>query len=254
MKPIVSSVHFSPIKSLSFQSAQTLIIKKNIGIEEDRIFAFSRGLNELDAKRVEKDPSDRKLIHFLTLKNSPGLNKYNFKYENETITILKENEEIDSYHIKEKDNLSKRLIELEPNLPSPTYLLKNKQFPFYDTTNGSSVSNTISLINLNSVKDFSEKINKEIEFERFRGNIYVKDLKAFEERKWINKIISINNIGFKVLKHIPRCSATNLKINSDEADINLPNILKKTYGHIDMGIYLLPLNNGQVKVGDNINL
>ena len=62
----ISSVHFCPIKSLSFQSAQTLIIKKNIGIEEDRIFAFSRGLNELDAKRVEKDPSDRKLIHFLT--------------------------------------------------------------------------------------------------------------------------------------------------------------------------------------------
>ena len=82
----------------------------------------------------------------------------------------------------------------------------------------------------------------------------MKDLKAFEERKWIDKIISINNIGFKVLKHIPRCSATNLKTNSDEADINLPNILKKTYGHIDMGIYLLPLNNGQVKVGDNINL
>ena len=42
----VSSVHFCPIKSLSFQSAQTLTIKKNIGIEEDRIFAFSRGLNE----------------------------------------------------------------------------------------------------------------------------------------------------------------------------------------------------------------
>ena len=56
MKAIVSSVHFCPIKSLSFQSAQTLTIKKDIGIENDRIFAFSRGLNEIDAKRVEKDP------------------------------------------------------------------------------------------------------------------------------------------------------------------------------------------------------
>ena len=124
MKPIVSSVHFSPIKSLSFQSAQNLDIKKDIGMEDDRIFAFSRGLNEFEAKRVEKDPIERELIHFLTLKNSPVLNKYNFNYENETIKILKENEEIDSYHIEEKDNLSKRLIELEPNLPSPTYLLK----------------------------------------------------------------------------------------------------------------------------------
>ena len=54
MKPTVSSVHFCPIKSLSFQKVNSLIIKKDIGIEEDRIFAFSRGLNELDAKRREK--------------------------------------------------------------------------------------------------------------------------------------------------------------------------------------------------------
>ena len=249
----ISSVHFCPIKSLSFQSAQTLIIKKDIGIVEDRIFAFSRGLNELDAKRVEKDPSDRQLINFLTLKNSPVLNKYNFKYKNETIAIFKDGKEIASYPIQEKKNLTKKLLELEPDLPNPTYLLKNELFPFYDTTSSSSVSNTISLINLNSIKDFTEKINKEIEFKRFRGNIYIKDLKAFEERNWINKVITINNTKFKVLKNIPRCSATNLKINSNEADINLPNMLKKTYGHIDMGIYLAPLNNGQIKVGDSIS-
>ena len=249
----VSSVHFCPIKSLSFQSAETLIIKKDIGIKEDRIFAFSRGLNELDAKLVEKDPSERELIHFLTLKNSPVLNKYDFKYKNEIITILKDNKEIISHSINEKKNLSKKLLELEPGLPNPTYLLKNELFPFYDTTYNSSVSNTISLINLNSIKDFSEKINKEIEFKRFRGNIYIKDLKALEERNWINKVISINNTEFKVLRNIPRCSATNLKINSNEVDINLPNKLKKTYGHIDMGVYLAPLNNGQIKVGDSIS-
>ena len=249
----VAFAYLSPIKSLSFQSAQTLIIKKDIGIEEDRIFAFSRGLNEVDAKRIEKEPSDRELIHFLTLKNSPSLNQYDFKFENQSITIFKENKEIASYSIYDKENISKKLQKLEPDLPIPTYLLKNQIFPFYDTTNSSSVSNTISLINLNSIKDFSNKINKDVEFERFRGNIYVKNLYAFEERKWINKVISINKIQFKVLKNIPRCSATNLKINSSETDINLPNMLRKIYGHIDMGIYLAPLENGQVKVGDNVN-
>ena len=248
----VSSVHFCPIKSLSFQSAQTINIKKDIGIKDDRIFAFSRNLNELEANRVEKDPIKRKLIHFLTLKNSPVLNKYNFKYENEMIIIFKDDKEIASFSTEEKEYLSKKLLELEPDLPNPTYLLKNELFPFYDTTNSSSVSNTISLINLNSIKDFSKKINKHIEFKRFRGNIYINDLKAFEERNWINKVISINNTEFNVLKNIPRCSATNLKINSSEADINLPNMLKKIYGHIEMGIYLSPLNNGKVKVGDSV--
>ena len=230
MKPYVSSIHFCPIKSLSFQSAQNLTIKKDIGIEKDRIFAFSRGLNELNAIQIEKNPDERELIHFLTLKNSPVLNKYNFNYENEIIFIFKDDKEIASYPIQEKKNLTKKLLELEPDLPNPIYLLKNELFPFYDTTSNSSVSNTISLINLNSIKDFIKKINKNINFKRFRGNIYINNLKALEERNWINKIISINNIKFKVLKNIPRCSATNLKINSNEADINLPNMLKKIYG------------------------
>lgn len=30
-------------------------------------------------------------------------------------------------------------------------------------------------------------------------------------------------------------------------------MLRKIYGHIDMGIYLAPLENGQIRVGDNVN-
>jgi len=252
MKPVVSSIHFNPIKSLSFQSINTAIIKKDIGFEEDRIFAFSRAIDMALAKTIEKDPSERELIHFLTLKNSPALNKYDFKLENGMISISEENKEISTYPIENKEDISKEISKLEPDLPGPIYFLKNELFPFYDTTNSSNVSNTISLINLNSIKNFNQKINMEIEFQRFRGNIYIKDLEAFEERNWINKTIKINEAEFKVLKHIPRCSATNLKVNSVQADINLPNELKKVYGHMDMGIYLYPLNNGKISVNDEI--
>jgi uncharacterized protein YcbX len=245
MKPIVSSIHFSPIKSLSFQSINTAIIKKDIGFEEDRIFAFSRAIDSSLANTIEKDPSERELIHFLTLKNTPALNKYDFKFENGMISISENNKQISTHPIEDKEPISKEISKLEPNLAGPIYFLKNELFPFYDTTNGSHVSNTISLINLNSIKDFNQKINKEIEFQRFRGNIYIKDLDAFEERNWINKTIKINEAEF---------SATNLKINSDQVDINLPNELKKVYGHMDMGIYLYPLNNGKISVNDEINI
>ena len=254
MKPVVSSIHFSPIKSLSFHSINTAIIKKDVGFEEDRIFAFSRAIDSSLANIIEKDPSERELIHFLTLKNTPALNKYDFKFENGMISIFENNKELSTHSIEDKDAISKEISKLEPNLPGPNYFLKNELFPFYDTTNSSNVSNTISLINLNSIKDFNQKINKEIEFQRFRGNIYIKDLDAFEEKNWINKTIKINEAEFKVLKHIPRCSATNLKVNSDQADINLPNELKKVYGHMDMGIYLYPLNNGKISVNDEINI
>src|SRR5210317_2348918 len=176
MKAVVSSIHFSPIKSLSFQSTNTAIIKKDVGFEEDRIFAFSRAIDMALAKTIEKNPSERELIHFLTLKNTPALNKYDFKFENGMISISKNNKQILTHPIEDKDAISKEILNLEPNLPGPIFFLKNKLFPFYDTTNSSSVSNTISLINLNSIKNFNQKIDKEIEFQRLRGNIYVKNL------------------------------------------------------------------------------
>ena len=109
-------------------------------------------------------------------------------------------------------------------------------------------------INLNSIKDFEVKINQKIEFERFRGNIYIKGLKAWKERQWLGKTITINGTQFKVLRHIPRCSATNLRINSDEQDINLPLTLRRNYNHIDMGVYLLPLEDGEIFEGNEVFL
>ena len=101
-------------------------------------------------------------------------------------------------------------------------------------------------------RNYSIKISSDIEFQRFRANIYIDGLDAWEERNWIGKTININNINFFVSSEIPRCSATNLKPATDIVTINLPNQLKKTYDHINMGIYLLPLQNGVISKNDKI--
>ena len=112
--------------------------------------------------------------------------------------------------------------------------------------------NSISLINLNSIKDLEMKINKELEIQRFRANFYVEGIKAFEERNWINKVIKINNISFKVQSHIPRCVAINLKPKTDNNSLNLLQSLKKNFNHFDMGIYLTALEDGIINVGDRV--
>ena len=67
-----------------------------------------------------------------------------------------------------------------------------------------------------------------------------------------NKTIKINNLPFKVERHIPRCVAINLKPKTDDNSLNLLQSLKKNYNHFDMGIYLRSLNDGKVIVGDKI--
>ena len=251
----IASIHYCPVKTLSFQSIKSCNIKKNLGMTNDRIFAFSRGVNFEKAKLIEKNPNERKLNNFLSLKNSPVLNKYNFIYENNKLTLTLKDKElisIDPDNSEDLSLISEKLLELETSLTKPIFFLKNSDFPFYDTTNSNNVLNSMSLINLNSIKDFEKKINEKIETQRFRGNFYVEGIEALEERNWINKIIKINNISFKVEKNIPRCVAINIKPKTDDNSLNLLQLLKKIYNHFDMGLYLTALDDGKINVGDKV--
>jgi hypothetical protein len=253
----ISSINYCPVKSLSFQSIESCDIQKNVGILNDRLFVFSRNIDLEKAKLIEKNPNERKLNNFLTLKNSPVLNKYNFIYNKEKLSLTREDKELISIIADDSEQrllLSNKLTELESSLIKPFFLLKNKEFPFFDTSHSNNVFNSMSLINLNSVKDFEQKINKKVEFQRFRGNFYIEGVEAWEERNWVGKIIKINDLSFKVEKNIPRCVAINLKPKTEDKSINLLKSLKKTYNNFDMGVYLRALNDGKIEVGHKIKL
>jgi len=248
---ILKKLYFSPVKSLSFSNKKKLKIKKNIGIKNDRIFAFTRIISESEANSYEKDPNTRNLNFFLTLRNSPFLNKYNFEYEEGELSFLHEGNLIKKISLNDNKNLkiiSDEIKNREPTINYSTYLIKNFNFPFFDTM----PQNSISLINMNSIKDFEKKINHKIDHERFRANIYIENVDPWIEFEWINKTITINNCLFKVLKKIPRCSATSLILNSDKVDVNIPKKLREVFGHIELGVYLKPLTDGIININDKI--
>ena len=94
MNGIISSIYFSPIKSLSFTNIESCEIKKNLGILNDIRFAFSRIIDAEKALLIEKNPNEQKLNNFLSLKNSPVLNKYNFTYRDNKLALVFGSEEL----------------------------------------------------------------------------------------------------------------------------------------------------------------
>jgi len=257
MSYLISSINYCPVKSLSFQSINSCEIIKDLGITNDRMFAFSRIISFEKAQSVEKNPNERNLNNFLTLKNSPILNKYNFNYKDNKLTLTLDGKKLISIlsnEIEQRSLLTNKLVELEKSLIKPISLLKNKEFPFYDTSHSGKIFNSISLLNLNSIKDLEKKINEKVEFQRFRGNFYTEGIEAWEEHNWIGKTIKINNVSFKVERNIPRCVAINLKPKTDDNRLNLLQSLKKTYNHFNMGIYLRALNDGKVEIANTIEI
>jgi len=261
MSATISSINYCPVKSVSFQSIQKCKIKKDIGVIGDRIFAFAKDLDLDQVKLFEKNPDQRKgkWNKILTLKNSPALNKYNFIFKDEKLTLnLKDREilTIDINQLNEREALSNKISELENSLKQPIVLIKNEEYPFFDTTISKKVNfvNSVSLLNIQSINDFQKKIGKGIETSRFRGNICIDGIKAWKEREWIGKVIKINNVSFKVEKNIPRCIAINLKPQTDDNSFDLLKLLKKNYNHFDMGIYLTALDDGEINIGNIISL
>ena len=261
MSATISSINYCPVKSVSFQTIENCIIKKDIGIVSDRIFAFAKDLDKEQAKLFEKSPDDRKgkWNKVLTLKNSPVLNKYNFIYKDEKLTLTLKDKEILTIDINQSDEreaLSNKISELESSLKHPITLMKNHEFPFFDTSISNKVNfvNSVSLLNIQSINDFQKKIERNVESSIFRGNICIDGIEPWKEREWIGKIIKINNVSFKVEKNIPRCVAINLKPQTDDNSFNLLQSLKKTYNHFEMGIYLTVLNDGQINIGDSISI
>jgi len=261
MSTTISSINYCPVKSVSFQAINTCKIKKNIGIVGDRIFAFAKDLDSDNAQLFEKNPEERKgkWNKVLTLKNSPVLNKYNFLFKENKLTLTFNHKEIltiDVNELSERQLLSNKIIKLENSLKEPIVLMKNEESPFFDTSISNKVDfiNSVSLLNIQSINDFQKKINKKVEISRFRGNICIDGIKPWEEREWIGKIIKINNVSFKVEKNIPRCVAINIKPTTDDNSLNLLQSLKKTYNHFELGIYLSPLDNGEINLGDKLRI
>ena len=261
MSATISSINYCPVKSVSFQTIDKCEIKKDVGIIGDRIFAFAKDLDIDKAQLFEKSPEERKgkWNKVLTLKNSPVLNKYNFLYKNNSLTLTLKDKEIliiDINELSERQLLSNKIMELENSLKETIVLMKNEEFPFFDTSISNKVDfiNSVSLLNIQSINDFQKKTNKKIEMSRFRGNICIDGIKPWEEREWIGKIIKINNTSFKVEKNIPRCIAINLKPTTDDNSLNLLQSLKKTYNHFEMGIYLTALDSGEINLGDKVEI
>jgi uncharacterized protein YcbX len=118
---------------------------------------------------------------------------------------------------------------------------------FYDDAAG-----FISLINLASVRDLEEKLQRPVDPLRFRGNLYVSDWPAWSELE--AKQVEIGGLRAEVFKPIRRCVATHVDPQTGIADIDLVPSLMSLYGHPFCGIYLRVEAGAVLRSGDTARL
>ena len=100
---LIENLFYCPVKSISFTESKSLQVLKNKGIENDRVFSFVQNQDKNKIEILIKDPQSRKLNNFVTLKNTPELNKFNFTFIENKLILRKRTKEIFSINPYSKD-------------------------------------------------------------------------------------------------------------------------------------------------------
>ena len=248
----IAALHRFPVKGLSEdEMVQTKVTAGEL-FPHDRRYGVALSLddsNPLTPATGEWRPKR----HFAMLAKSHRLAQLQTLYNEDTslLTILRKGRQVSQGKLN--DRMGRILLEqffasfLQSEGTDKPRLIEAQDQAFTDIPH-----RQISLINLASVEELAQKMGKEIDPKRFRGNILVEGLAPWEEREWIESEISIGPIRFRVESNIGRCKATNVNLETAELDMNIPKSLLDHYGHSQMGIYMTALNDGILQTGQAI--
>jgi len=128
-------------------------------------------------------------------------------------------------------------------LPAP------EDYRFMDAPEG-----FVSIVNLASIRDLSQKIGRTVDPRRFRANLYVENWPAWIENEASGGSITLGGAEAIAIKPIVRCVATHVDPDSGEKDIEVVRSLFETYGHRYCGIYVKIVRGGRVSLGDGVVL
>ena len=108
----------------------------------------------------------------------------------------------------------------------------------------------VSIVNLASVRDLSQRMGVELDPLRFRANLYVDGWPAWAENDWTGKPLMVGWARAEVFKPIVRCAAPDVNPVSAARDLQITKALFDNYGHLNCGIYIRVTSAGAVGLGD----
>jgi uncharacterized protein YcbX len=114
------------------------------------------------------------------------------------------------------------------------------------------VKKGVTLINLNTLRDFEQKIGRRLDPLRFRANVYFSGLPAWAEFDWVGQDVLLGTARLNIFKRTVRCPATKVNLETGERDCDVPALLMEHYGHRDLGVHAVVSESGHVAIGDSL--
>lgn len=245
-----------PVKGLSGELLDNVKLQSAQGFPNDRRFGFARPDSGFDPK--DPKPLPKSKFYMLARDATLTLLKTEFDDNSGQLTISSSNDteqfDIASDNGKKEASLFiKSFLSLSDDETPQLYEASPHRFTDV-SVDSVEMMNAVSVINLESVKEFSKAIGKEVDPKRFRGNIQLTGLTPFEELESVGRHFVVGNVKMKIVQRTRRCPATEVDLNTGERDMKTPKLLREHYGHMDMGVYAEVVEGGVISNGDVVEI
>lgn len=247
--PTVTALWRFPLKGLAGESLTSVPLEADKALPFDRAWAIENGASKFDPMAPRHLPK----IAFLMLMRDERMATLGSHFDDatQTLTVLRDGKQVAKGCLSQP--IGRTMLEqffaayMKDELRGAPRIVSAPGHTFSDMATPS-----VHIINLATLRDLEQKTGAVIDPLRFRANIIVDGVPAWQEFDWIDRNITIGGATLRGFCRTERCDATNVNPATAARDMSLPRQLERLYGHTDFGIYATVKGGGEVRVGDAI--
>lgn len=258
MRISVMQLYRYPVKGLSAEPLQQVMLKPYDCVPHDRRFALAHATTKFDVDR----PEWMAKTNFIMLMRDEklALLQTGFEEQSGVLTIKRNGELLLAARITDPEG-RQAVAQFFANFlgSSVSGTLQPIEAPGHSFSDAKQKPNArgykyISVINLASIRALEEVVGTSLDPIRFRANVYIDGLAPWAEFDWVGSHVTAGDVQLHIVSRIVRCAATTVNPATAKRDVNIPIILQQSFGHGHMGVYGEVVHGGKLAIGDPVSV
>jgi uncharacterized protein len=246
---LVKELFTHPVKGLTPQKCDRVFLQAEHGIPGDRAFALMYQSVVTDVPDTDVPWMQKK--NFAMQCDLPVLAALNCQYDSSSniLTVKQGDRELLSAATNTsagRDRLSSFFSEYIALHRPQKGSLRLVGDPGGQTRYSDRQPVHISLVSQATLDALSSAAGQEIDARRFRPNIVLEGVPAWEEFNWVGQELQIGQARIKISAQITRCLNIDVNPDTGEQDIELFSLLKQHFHHKETGVVAQVISSGDV--------
>lgn len=259
--PRIAALYRHPVKGFTPEACDTLTVLAEGRVAGDRVLAFRFGDAQAD------DAAWSRKQQCVVLMNTPGLARLNVRFDQRARRLrMALDGAVLADEVLDDDGrrrLSAALADYVVTLPEnplaghperlPLRLVGDGVTPRYQDNEGGHAT----LHSRESLAAVAAAGDAGLDGARFRSNIVIEGVPAWEELEWLGRRLRIGAVEFEVVKLKTRCLATHANPRTGERDLRLMQVLMKSFAQKEPTFAVGMVTHGaggEIRLGDAVSL